>query len=190
MKAESENLTAQQSLEIITAMIRQAKGKVQKNGFYFMLWGWVVVVANLGMYTLIQLEYSRPYIVWAITIPAWIISLYKGYRDGKSGNATSHLDMVSMWLWVCFGIVVFTIVAFGYKLNYQINPLILTISSVPTFVSGVLLRFRPLMFGGASFWVFGIVGFLMPMDLQPLIGAVAIFCGYLVPGYLLKSKED
>lgn len=190
MKADSENLTAQQSLDIITSMIRQAKGKVQKNGFYFMLWGWVVVAADIGMYTLTKLDYPHPYIVWSITIPAWIISLYKGFRDGRSENVTSHLDMVTMWLWVCFGVVVFTLVGFGYKLNFQINPLIILVSSIPTFVSGVVLKFKPLMFGGASFWVFGIIGFLTPMEAQPLIGAVAIICGYLVPGYLLKSKKD
>jgi hypothetical protein len=190
MKAESENLTAQQSLEIITAMIRQAKGKVQRNGFHFMMWGWVVVIANLGMFTLAKMGYPHPYIVWAITIPAWIISLYKGYRDGREENVVSHFDMVTMWVWVCFGIVVFTIVGFGFKLNYQINPLIILVSSIPTFVSGVVLRFRPLMFGGASFWVFGIIGFLMPREIQPLIGAVAVLCGYLVPGYLLKNKKD
>jgi hypothetical protein len=190
MKSESENLTAQQSLDIITTMIQQAKGKVQKNGFHFMLWGWVVVIANLGMYTLTRLDYPYPYIVWSITIPAWVISLYKGYKDGRSENATSHLDLVTLALWVTFGVCVFTIVAFGNKINFQINPLIITISSIPTFVSGVVLRYKPLMLGGASFWIFGIIAFLVPRETQPLIGAVAVLCGYLVPGYLLKHKKD
>jgi hypothetical protein len=190
MKADSENLTAQQSLDIITTMIRQAKGKVQKNGFHFLLWGWVVVIANLGMYTLARLDYAYPWAIWAITIPAWIISLYKGYKDGRSENMVSHLDFVTMWLWIGFGIVIFTIVAFGAKVNFQINALVVTISAIPTFVSGVVIRFRPLMFGGAALWVFGIVSFLAPREIQPLIGAVAVLCGYLVPGYLLKNKKD
>ena len=190
MKTEPENLTAQQSLDIITTMIRQAKGKVQRNGFHFLLWGWVVVIANLGMYTLTRTGYAHPYLIWSITIPAWIISLYKGYRDGRAENVTSHLDMVTLWLWLCFGITIFTIVAFGHKINYQINAIVVLISAIPTFVSGVVLRYRPLMFGGASFWVFGIISFLVPMDTQPLVGAVAVLCGYLVPGYLLKNKKD
>jgi hypothetical protein len=190
MKSEPENLTAQQSLAIITNMIQEAKGRARKNGFHFLLWGWVIVLANLGMYTLTKFGYPYPYAVWAITIPAWILSLYKGFRQEKEQQASTHFDRVSMWLWVSFGITVFTIVAFGYKLNYQINPLIIIVSAIPTFVSGVLLKFNPLMFGGAAFWIFGIVGFLTPVETQPLIGAVAILCGYLVPGYLLQSKKE
>jgi hypothetical protein len=190
MKTPSENLTAEQSLDIITTMIQAAKGNARKNSFHFLLWGWVVVIANLGMYALTQLNYPHPYVVWVITIPAWVISLYKGYRQGKTQHVSTHLDTVSLWLWLTFGICIFTVVAFGNRINYQINPLIITISTLPTFVSGIILRFKPLMLGGISFWIFGIVSFLCPTEIQPLIGAAAIFCGYLVPGYLLKNKKD
>ena len=75
MKHESGDLTAKESLDLITAMIHEAKGQVQRNNFFFLLWGWVVVLANLGMYALYQIAYSRPYVVWLITIPAWIFTL-------------------------------------------------------------------------------------------------------------------
>lgn len=185
-----ENLTAQQSLDIITSMIQQAKGKARQNAFHFLLWGWVVMLANLGMYALNLIGYEHPYIVWIITIPAWIISMYRGFIQGRQEGASTYFGTITVWLWVSYGICIFTCVAFGNKLNYQLNPLIITISAIPTFVSGVLLRFRPVIFGGAAFWIFGIIGFLTPVETQPLVGAIAILCGYLVPGYLLKSKKD
>lgn len=190
MKTESEHLSAQQSLDIITTMIKQAKGNAQKNGFHFLLWGWVIMIANLGMFTLLKWEYSHPYVVWLVTIPAWIISLYKGFKTEKAEHVTTHLDKVSLCLWISFGICLFTLVGFGAKINYQLNPLIITISAIPTFVSGVVLRFKPLMWGGVAFWIFGIISFLTPSETQPLIGAVAILCGYLIPGYLLKYKKE
>jgi hypothetical protein len=94
-----------------------------------------------------------------------------------------------MWLWLTFGITIFTLVAFGSKINFQLNPVTLTITAVPTFLSGIMIRFRPLVWGGVSFWIFGIISFLVPRETQPLVGAVAILCGYLVPGYLLKLKQ-
>jgi len=189
MKTESENLSAQQSLEIITSMIAQAQGKFQKNVFYFLLWGWVVAIANIGMYTLIKLNYPYPYVAWAITIPAWIWSMYHGFRQSRDRSPSTHFDVVSGALWIGFGVVVFTLVAFGGKINYQLNPVILLFSAVPTCASGVILRFRPLIFGGVLFWVFGIVCFLVPYEFQFIAGAVAIVCGYLIPGYLLKSHQ-
>ena len=190
MKTDSEKLTAQQSLDIITTMILEAKGNVKRNGFYFLLWGWVVALANLGMFILAKADYSHPYVVWVITIPAWIISLYLGFRQGNTTHRTTHLDTITGWLWVCFGICVFTLVAFGSRINFQLNPVIITLSAIPTFLSGVIIRFRPLMFGGAVMWVGGIISFLSPIEIQPLIGAAAVVCGYLVPGYLLRNKKD
>jgi hypothetical protein len=186
---ETEKLTARESLDIITAMIEKAKGNVQRNAFYFLLWGWVITLANLGMYALLRIDYERPALVWLITIPAWIYTMYHGYRSSKSPAAGTHFDRISKWLWISFGICIFTLVIFGYKINFQLNPIILLITAVPTFVSGIIIRFKPLMIGGVAFWVFGIVNFLVPMDLQFLLGALAIVCGYLVPGYMLKSKE-
>jgi hypothetical protein len=190
MKTDQENLTAKQSLDIITHMIQQAQGNAQKHSFQFLLWGWTVVVANLGMFTLIQLNYPMPYLVWAITIPVCGISIYAESRQRKEQHTFTHLDRVASWLWCAFGLCVFTIVFFGFKINFQTNPMILIVSTIPTLISGVMLRFRPLLVGGFLFWAFGIVGFLTPFEYQNLVGAVAILCGYIIPGYMLKRKQE
>jgi hypothetical protein len=188
MKMESENLSARQSLDIITTMIAEAKGNVQRNNFFFLLWGWVVAIANIGMYTLHSLGYSRPYIVWAITIPAWIVTLYMAFRRENIQRTVTHFDRISAWLWISFGITIFILVGFGSKINFQLNPVILAVSAIPTLVSGTILRFKPLIVGGILFWIFAIISFIVPMTMQPLLGAIAIICGYLIPGYMLKRK--
>jgi hypothetical protein len=190
MNSDTPDLSAKQSLDIITNMILEAKGNVQRNNFYFLLWGWVIVLANIGMYALAQLEYRHPYIVWTITIPAWIFTIYRGFRDGKSKDTATHFDRISGWLWMTFGITIFILVGFGFRINYQLNPVILIISAMPTLVSGIILRFRPLVFGGTAFWIGGIACFLVPVHLQPLIGAVTIVFGYLIPGYMLKRMNN
>jgi hypothetical protein len=188
MKQESGDLTAAESLDIIAAMINEAKRNVRTNHFFFLFWGWVIVAANLGVYILQQLGYERPYLVWGITIPAWLYTLYKGFTRKKVPRTTTHFDRISRWLWMTFGLATFTLVFFGFRINYQLNAVILVVASIPTVVSGVILRFRPLVYGGIVFWVAGVVNFLIPMATQPLVGAVAIVCGYLIPGYRLKRK--
>src|SRR5688572_13740882 len=157
----SENLTARQSLDIIAAMIQEAKGNLQRNNFFFLFWGWVVVLANLGMYTLDKLDFQHPYVVWTITIPAWIYTLYKIFTGQKKDRSISHFDRVSMWLWISYGITTFSLVFFGFKINFQLNPVILAISAIPTIVSGVVLNFRPLVIGGISFWISAVISFLV-----------------------------
>jgi hypothetical protein len=95
-----------------------------------------------------------------------------------------------MWLWIGFGISVFTLVFFGYTIQYNLNPVILLMSALPTLVSGVIIKFKPLVVGGIMFWVFGIVCFLVSIEYQTLVGAAAVIVGYLIPGYLLKTQKD
>jgi hypothetical protein len=189
MKNEPENLTAQESLDIITSMIRQAKGNAQRNSFHFLLWGWVVIVANIGMYTLANAGFERPYLIWLITIPAWITSFVVGYKNRKEERVSTHFDNIHLALWTCFGVCVFTVVTFGSKLNYQINPLVTIMSFIPTFISGLMMKFRPLMIGGVCLWIFGVIGLFTPIEYQPVVGAIGIFFGYLVPGYILRAKK-
>lgn len=190
MDPQMQELSARQSLDIITQMIMEAKGKVRRNSFYFLFWGWVVVIANAGMYALILVEYRHPYVAWAITIPAWIYTLYRAFTQHRTGEMATHFDRISGALWISFGVTLFVLVGFGYKINFQLNPVILIVTAVPTFVSGVILRFKPLMFGGATFWTGGAVAFLVPLEVQPLVSAVTVIAGYLVPGYMLRARNE
>src|SRR5688572_5575739 len=118
MNTEKTSLTPEQSLDLITRMIDQAKGNAQRNAFYFLLWGWVVALANLGMYTLARMNYEHPYIVWAITIPVWIFTLVTSFQKGRARSAGTHLDRISAWLWLSFGVCIFTLIGFGSMIQY------------------------------------------------------------------------
>ncbi len=189
MKTENSPLSAQESLHIITDMIRQSKGNAQNYSFYFLLWGWVVVLANLGMYALTFLHYAYPSLVWVITFPAAIISALYGYRQEKKIGMSTHLDTIGAWLWISYSVTIFTVMFFGSKIHWQINPVMLIFSAVPTLVTGKMLKFKPLVLGGISFWILGLICFLVPLSEQPLVSAVGIIIGYLVPGYQLRNKK-
>jgi hypothetical protein len=189
MENRNESLNPQQSLDLITSMIRQAKGNVQKTGFYFLLWGWTIVIANLGVYFMIKFTaVKNPFIMFAITIPAAILSILYGIRQDKTGIVTTHLDKIHMWLWIGCGINCFLIVFAGRYIGWMVNPMIITMCALPTFVTGIILKFRPLMFGGVVFWIAGVSLFLVAKDDQFLLAAGAIALGYLVPGYMLRKS--
>jgi hypothetical protein len=190
METENPILTTQQSLDIITKMIRQAHGNIKRNSIYLLLWGAVITAANIGMFALMLLEYPRPYLVWLITVPAWFITIYISYRQGKNATAISHLDRINACLWYCYGIIIFTIIVFGFKINYQLNPIILLVSAIPAFVSGLVIKFRPLIIGGILFWIFGILCFLVDGPWQYLVGAFAVITGHLIPGLMLRNNPD
>jgi hypothetical protein len=53
-----------------------------------------------------------------------------------------------------------------------------------------VIKFKPLIFGGVAFWVFGVICFLVSGPWQFLVGAVAVFTGYLIPGMMLRNKKE
>lgn len=189
MDNQTKPLTTEESLHLITAMIRQTKGNFQGQSFHFLLWGWVVALINLSIYLLINFtDFTAPYILWTLTIPAAIVSFLYGWRQSRKARVRTHLDRVNSSMWMCYGILIFTLIVFGDKLNWQLNPLILLITAVPTLVSGVILRFKPLMYGSVVFWLMGIICFMVTFEVQHLLATVAISLGYLLPGYLLKKS--
>lgn len=190
METSTDKLNPEQSLALITSMISQAKGNMKKSSFYFLLWGWTIVVANLGVYVLMKFtSFPNPHLMFAITIPMAIISIIYGIRQEKTSVSTTHLDQVNKWIWIGFGINCFVFAAFAKQIGWMVNPVIIVLCAMPTFVTGIMLRFKPLMYGGIVFWVLGAVIFLVSREDQHLISAVAVALGYLVPGYMLRKSE-
>ncbi len=188
MANDSSKMTHEQSLAIISEMIQQAKGNIKGSSFHFLLWGWVVVIGNLShFYLMNHTNYDRPYMVWLITIPAWIISMIYGYKQGRSGGVSTYSGNLILWAWLAFTFSII-IVIFSGQFGSTIPALILLIAAFPTFITGMIIKFKPLIIGGSTFWVFATLAFLFPMY-SLLISALGILCGYLIPGYLLKKAE-
>ncbi|MEQ9307696.1 MAG: hypothetical protein RJQ14_27545 [Marinoscillum sp.] len=186
-----KELSKDESLDLIREMIHQAKSNYQKGGsFHFLLWGWVVMLANFTHYYLDAFtNYEMPYIVWLVTFPAGIISAVYGARQKKRAQVSSHLDRMYGQVWIAVGLGVVITLTFMGKLSYNHNAVILLFASIGTYISGHLLKFKPLIFGGLALAAASIVAFSVTVTDQYLVGGIGIFAGYLIPGYMLKSKE-
>ncbi|MFM7853573.1 MAG: hypothetical protein ACKO96_17040 [Flammeovirgaceae bacterium] len=188
MKTENDTLSPQQSLDLITAMINQAKGNVRNNSFFFLFWGWVIVIAHIGSFSLQQIDFDYPYAVWLVIPFAWIVTVVYSIRQARKTKSTTHIDKINSAVWISFGIVAFTIPFIGHYVNYQIDALILLAGSIATTTSGVILKFKPLIIGGVVIYASGIICLVIPIEFRPLVAATAIAIGYLLPGYLLKRQ--
>ncbi|MEP1094396.1 MAG: hypothetical protein ABJG78_04770 [Cyclobacteriaceae bacterium] len=187
-----KELSKEESLALISDMISQAKRNVARGGsFYFLLWGWVVLFANLGHYVIEKFElFEHPYIVWLITIPAAIASMMRGSKSSRDARVKSHLNGIYRQIWLAVSIGIVITLVFMKQVNFNVNPIILMLAATGTFISGSLLRFNPLIMGAVALWLASIVAYSVSIMDQNLVGAVGILAGYLVPGYLLKKAES
>lgn len=189
--SEQEPKSNQESLEIIGDMISKAKRNIAKGGsFYFLLWGFVVSIANLSFYYLeAVVKYDKPYVVWIITFPASIITIVYSIRQGKRARAVSHFDRIYGHVWSAIFIGIMILLVFMKEINMNQNAVILLFSGMGTYASGQMLRFKPLIFGGISLFIASIIAFkVSPID-QNLVAGLGIIVGYIIPGFMLKRKE-
>lgn len=187
------NLTQQQSLKIIQEMIATSKNNLKDNSFFFLLWGWLVLIASLSHFALLQVEYQYPYLPWSVTMfLGGIISGIAGYRMGKKAKVISHVDKMIMYLWWGFTVVMLIILFMaGFnKIDWNLtHPLIILLYGLGTFVSGGVLKFKPLIIGGIASWVIAVIAFFVTPEYVLLLIALSIIIAYLIPGYMLKAKS-
>jgi hypothetical protein len=64
------------------------------------------------------------------------------------------------------------------------------VAAIGTTVSGLAMKFRPLVRGGILFFAAAVAGVYMPDSYLPLLTGLAMVGGYLIPGYLLKAAHE
>ncbi len=186
--------TEQESLRVITEMIENSKAKIRDNGFFYLLWGWLVLIASLSNFILLNMDYDKAWLPWPFLMTGGgIVSGIAGYRLGKRIKVRTFFDTAMIYLWYGFLATLFIILFTAAKGNVSwvvTNALIIALYGLGTFVSGGILNFKPLIYGGVFSWLLAIVTLFIP-DLYSLLAvALSIVVAYLIPGYMLKSRYN
>ena len=95
-----ENLSPQQSLQLIQSMIDKTRADMSENRFYFLLWGWLVFLSIICQFILkVVVHYQHHYFVWLLTFPAAIITFFYAKRQRRNAVRTYIGDSMS-YLWL------------------------------------------------------------------------------------------
>jgi uncharacterized membrane protein len=190
-----ENFDPKQSLLLIESMINRAKDKFAEDGSMYLLWGWVVFVCSLTQFVLMHFfKYPYHYIVW---FASWIVVIYQVVyirKKIKQRRVRTYTGYILGYVWLTFVIVIFLLAFLIGRLTEgdyysHISPILLTIYGIPIFLSGIILRFKPLVIGGIGCWILSIAAMLIGnYDYQFLLIPLAMIIAWIIPGYLLRAK--
>lgn len=187
-----ENLSPQQSLLLIESMIKKVRTDISRNRFYFLLWGWTAFGAILMQFVLkAVIKYQHHYLVWICVIPAIIITNIRSFKEEKETHSTYVGDsMKYLWIGLAFSFFVLSIIiSFSPGGWYIAYPFFILFYGLGTFVSGMFLKFRPLVIGGIFNWVLAIICVFLPYNYQLLIAATAILTSYIIPGHIIQPAK-
>jgi hypothetical protein len=190
MATEEKFLSPQESLQLITDVIAMTKENIKQNSFPFLLWGWLIAIASFSFFFLHQYTsthlYFLPFPVLAIT---GVITTLIFYRNNISNSSISYLSNFLYKMWLVLGIAFFIVVFVNIHQLHSPFTYTLIIAAIGTLASGLVMKFQPLIIGGILFFIAAITSVYVSEEYKVLLHGVAIICGYLIPGYLLKSSK-
>jgi hypothetical protein len=188
---QQKEFSPEQSIQLIDSMINKAKNQFSENGLLYLLWGWTIFACAIGHFVLLEMSlFERPEIIWAT---CWIVVIFQVIylsRARKKEKVKTYSAEIIGYVWITFGICLFLV---GFilgkdKLFAYMYPLFLVLYGIPTFLSGVIMRFTPLKVGGIMCWVLSLVAVLVIPNYTLLLLAVAVAIAWIIPGYLLQKR--
>ena len=130
-------------------------------------------------------------LAWGVfIIVAMIIQFVYQSRVSKRERVVTHLDRYITIVWITAGLLMGLMAFLSLKIDSYPTPFILGVTAMATAVSGLMLRFRPLVIGAVIFLAAAVISSFMRGTDQLLVFAVAMALGYLIPGYIIRSLKN
>lgn len=186
---QTEKLSAEKSLELITEVIAQARKKFEENGFIFMFWGALIAIAAIGQFVLLKYEYYT--INWYPYFLMPIGAIYSFFYFSRKEGHNKH-NQISRIVSSAWGVLSLNMLVLGFLLGRilvaNLIPVILILLAAGTVISGVSVRSRLLLFSGVLINLSAFVGFYIPILYQPLLMGIVAIIAVFIPGIILMVQ--
>jgi hypothetical protein len=189
--SEEKIMTETESIQLIASMINKAKNNFSEKGLLYLIWGWVILfccITNfVGTYFF---SYDKIYFVWLIVYIVLIFQIFYLRKIRKARATKTYTGEINAFVWIVFSIcmVLIIFICVAFKKYELIDPMLLVLYGMPTFLSGIILKFKPLIIGAVCCWVLAVISPFIDIEYQLLLIACAVIVAWIIPGYLLKQK--
>ena len=218
--ADQKQMTEKESLDLITNMIKKAKGSYHETGIGSLLWGTVVTVASVVTYFERTYDFYIGFDIWLIVLAAIIPQIVISIQEKKSNKVKQYEDDALNALWLVFGITIFGLNIYqiivpdvtnefikqeGWQLTKHylnsskvdepistftpsIYSLFILIYALPTLVTGIVKKFKPMLYGALITYGLFIGSCFTISEYDFLLGGVAALICWFIPGVILRRK--
>ena len=192
MENSKNEMTQAESMVLIASMINKAKNRFSENGLLYLWWGWIVFACCIIQFIALYFFNENAWYVWLSTWVMAIIQIFIIKKKRKTQKVNTYTEEINGFVWLAFFIcLMLSLFIVSYSGNQKlIYPILLVLYGMPIFLSGVILKFKPLILGSIYCWVFSVLALFILPEFQLLLVAVAVVLAWIIPGYLLRSKYN
>ncbi len=187
---EEKNLTQQESLELISKMIKETRTNMERDGGgIYLLWGYVWLIVSAAVYLLMLKtgDYRVQWLWFAIPLvgyPGMFILLRK-----REKRAVTFVGRVIGSVWITIGIAA-GLLSLYMLVNHLAFPILFVMAlliNIGVAISGLVIKFMPIT-------IAGFIGILLSFVLLmvPGIHQIAVFGAFsiimlIIPGHILAA---
>lgn len=144
---EEKRLDAQESIELITRMIRNTRRRLERHsGRPYLVWGYTTVVISLLNYTLNVVGAAPEWSLTWFLIPVLGFVLMRLFPEKKSTEPRTEIDRIvnSLWLVCTLSLIpIFILCLFhGWSYRPSLFALITLVMSIGSTATGLIVRSR------------------------------------------------
>jgi hypothetical protein len=183
----------EEGLKTIYAMIASTRGSIGNNYRYYLLWGYLVTIACILEYLFIRImQYNQHYLVWPVLMGlGLVVSVVFALQQQRTSTHKTFIGSIMAYLWIgwLFSFLVLLLFLNLTGLYELILPVTMVMYGLGIFISGGVINFRPLIYGGIIAWVAAVVAYFQAYQVQLLFTALVVIVTYIIPGHLLKRTS-
>jgi uncharacterized membrane protein len=190
MDVNENEFSPEQSLRLITSMIETTKNSINDNSIYFLLWGWGIFLACAVQYYMMAILHN-PYngLAWLIIPVLAIAQIVLVIKKRRKEKVKTFINDASAYLWTGVGLSYLTVLFVFGKIGWEYcYPIYIIFYAIGTYVSGCLIKFKPLVIGGLICFPLAAVTAYLDLDYRIIMLGIAILVSYIIPGHLLRAK--
>ena len=189
---EKTNLTPEQSLLLISKTIEETKDRFKEYGGVFVFWGALTIFVFGSQLVLSLLELYRFTILPVYLFPAGgVFTGLWAWRDHQKNNKpkTFIAGVLQNIGWIIGMNLMVMGFLFSNQLGEAMGPVFIILFALMVLVSGLAIKFKPLILGGAITNVIGLASFMIDTNYHGFSLMLGALVGMIIPGLLLNRAR-
>lgn len=197
--SSSESFDENQSLLVIREMIQLSKKKIRNDGILLIVWGYAASLPSLISYfkEILFLPNRMMFLLKFVdpVLPLLALAFTIYYILNERKKVTTYIGASLRYVWISlFGCMVLTNLILNnvtHEVNFTLqHPLFMVLTAFAILVTGVILRYKPVILGGVVFGILAYFASLLLLHDQFLLDGIGWFLALAIPGHILYFKRD
>jgi len=202
----TESFDEKQSMKVIHDMIQTAKQRHNQNGILFIVWGWIMLIITFWSYfsqtmvTTVSMTNVARILTPALYLGGLGFTIY--YLIKRNRKVKTYISKTLLFVWIgMFGLMIINSIIHWNYVNdmitdsnvpfFTIQHLVqMMIVGFATFVTGLILNQRLIIFGGILFALLAVPASWLGLSDSFLLDMVGWLLAFIIPGHIIYAKRN